>query len=282
MGSGSYGGGGGGGSGGGGGGGGGGTGSGRGSGAGAKGKAKGGALTGGDSKNGSVFGPVIFDEGWQIDDPVDPRHVDDAVWEILHYIPRDYLEKQFCNPLIRSVYEQLFRLSVEIFQNKSWHGVSRHYGVPDGPGCLVRWSRAVLDNFRQTEPNRKAQEIAQMCLEDFLILALDDDPDPFVDGSSEKILSKLNQRIFNSTSGYFLGLLIWHVLRREKERVPEATETRLRQASQARADRIIASFESKFRHKDQTTYRDLFRIICENLDWFMTELRKKYEPQKVS
>jgi hypothetical protein len=285
MGSGSYGGGGGGGSGGGGGGDGGGggrAGNGHSGSAPGGGAAKSGVGSKGGPGGGSLLGRVIIDDNGEIHDPVAPLDIDKAIGEILGTSPREYLEKQFCNPILRSVYEQLFRLSVEIFQNKSWDGVSKYYGVPDGPGCLMRWSNAVIDRCRKDEPNRKAQEIARICLDDFLILALDKDYDLFISGSSKQILSKLNQKVFGSTSGYFLGLLIWRIMERERERLPASTEIRLREASQVRADRIINKFTRDFKDKEQTTYRDLFRVICENLSWFITEMRSKHEQEKVN
>jgi len=235
----------------------------------------------GTNGSGIIIGPIIIDDDGGIHDPIDETEIDDALLGILHPIPREYLEKQFCNPLIRSVYEQLFRLSVELFQNKSWQGVDSHYGVPDGPGCLMRWSSAVIDRFRKDEPNRKVQEIVRLCVDDFLILALDKNFQLFLKGSSKDILNKLNRKIFDSTSGHFLARLIWRIAERERERLPESTETRLLEASQKLADRIIAGFEVTFKDKEQTTYKDLFRVICENFDWFLKELRKRYEPQKV-
>jgi hypothetical protein len=237
------------------------------------------------SKNGeaAIIGPVTFDEDGNLHfpDQLDEHVVDVALVHILKRIPREYLEMQFCNQLVRSAYEQLFRLSVEIFQNKSWAGVAKYYGVAEGAECLRRWSSAVIAKYQAEEQNRKAQEVARVCLDDFLMLALDNDYDLFLSGSCNEVLRALNRKIFDSTSGYFLGLMIWRIVEREREGHPERIETYLRKSSQRRADKIIRSFEYKFKDRNQTTYRHLFRVICENFDWFLGELRRTEKEEEL-
>jgi hypothetical protein len=219
------------------------------------------------------LGSIQFGGGVLKDSVVGASEVENDIKRILSNLPREYIQKQFCNPLIRFVYEQLFRLSVELFQNKSWSGVEKRYGVADQEGCLNRWANAVITQVQEQEPNQKIREVARSSLEDFLLLALDNDLDLFLKGTSKKVLQDLNQKIFDSTSAYFLSFMIWRIVEREKERLPSVKEALLRTAAQQRADRIVNSFKNKFYAKEQTTYRDLFRVLCENFDWFLPELR---------
>lgn len=233
-----------------------------------------GGRQGGGSQRGVVTDAGIhFNNGVLIIDDFTASDIENDVRNIIAALPKEYVEKQFCNPMIRAVYEQLFNLHVEVFQNRSWEGVAKRYGVPDGPGCLRRWSRAVISQYQTVETNRKAQEVARICMDDFLMLSLNNDVDLFISGSSEEVLKKLRQKVFDSTSGCFLGLMIWRIVERERERLSESKETQLREAAQKRADYVVRRFENKFYAKEQITHRDLFRVICENLDWFMEELR---------
>jgi hypothetical protein len=140
----------------------------------------------------------------------------------------------------------------------------------------------VIARFQKEEPNKKAREIARFCLEDFLMFALENDYKMFLSGSSKDVIGKLRRKVFDSTSGYFLGFMIRRIVERQREKLTESREKHLREAAQKKADRIVKSFENKFRVKDQITHRDLFRVICENPDWFTEQLRKKREQQPVA
>jgi hypothetical protein len=195
------------------------------------------------------------------------------IQQILGGLNRDYLTAQFCSPLIRAVYEEIFRLSVEAFQNHTWKGLARDYGVSDGPGCLAEWVQEVLRRHNAEEPNEKVREVASVCLEDFVMKALGDNPDLYLSASAEEVLATLDRKVFESTSGHFLGTLIWRVVEREGERLPPAFETRVSEGATQIADRIVKSFEENFYAKDQVTHRDLLRIVSENFSWFLKGLR---------
>ena len=196
------------------------------------------------------------------------------VHQTIRKLPKEYLMNYFASSLLRGVYEQLFQLSVEIFQNKSWKGVAKNYGVGSGEGCLTDWVDAVVKTFQTSEPNQKVRETVRICLEDFLTRALGNDPDLLLYGSSADVLKKLDQKTFNSTSAFFLGNVIWRLIERERESEPTEVEHNLWGVAEDKANQIVDSFSRKFRGKEQTTYRDLFKIIQQNNDWFLQELRK--------
>ncbi len=106
-----------------------------------------------------------------------------------------------------------------------------------------------------------------------MAIAVGNDLDLLLDGTSKEILPKLRRKVFDSTSGHFLGLMLWHIIDREKERLPLPKEVQLKKVTQQMANSLVRAFEHKFYAKEQTTHRDLFRVFCENFDWLLRELR---------
>ena len=187
---------------------------------------------------------------------------------------KDYLISRCTSPLIQSIYDQLFQLKVEVFQNRSWNGVVRAYGVGAGRGCLAEWVDAVLLALQTQELDQTIREIARVSLEDFLMRALGDDPDLYIDGDADQILNALRVDVFDSASGHFLGALLHEILRREQEGLPPETAVRLEQAAQQTADRVVHAFEGTYYRRSQVTHRDLFRIFSKHPDWLREELRR--------
>jgi hypothetical protein len=126
--------------------------------------------------------------------------------------------------------------------------------------------------------DQKVRETVQETLQEFLLLALKGDDDMYFNGPSDRIISRLNRKTFSSTSAYFLGILIWRVLERQAEPLPEDVQIQLQEFAQEKADKFIRKFDSKFLHKPRgdklTTHHDLFLIIQENMPWFIEELRR--------
>jgi hypothetical protein len=112
---------------------------------------------------------------------------------ILSKLFGDYLATQFCSPMVRALYEQLFELSIQVFQNRSWEGIARRYGVNGDTGCLVQWVSAIIAQFQELEPNQNIRDTARVCLEDFLMFAMGNDVDLYVSGSSEDILTHVTR-----------------------------------------------------------------------------------------
>ena len=186
---------------------------------------------------------------------------------------REYVLSQVANPLVEAAYHELFRLKIELVDNKAWTGVRSAFGVEDGPGCLQRWVRAVLAAHQQLSADQRLRAMLRVALDDFLLKALQDDLDAFADGDSKAVMAKLDTRVLKSTSGYFLGFLLGRLLYRETERLAEAAEMDIQGVAQEKADVIIGSFEQKYHDKNQTTYRDLFSVIRQNPDWFIEKLK---------
>jgi hypothetical protein len=204
--------------------------------------------------------------------------VDLEIHRILSRLPKEYLNRQFGSSMTRGIYEQLFSLNIHVFQNRSWAGIADTYGVVGGNGCLRNWASRVANRYEAAEVDQKVRETAQETLQEFLLLALKGDDATYFDGPSDRIISKLNRKTFSSTSGYFLGILIWRILERQGEPLSEDVQVQLQELAQAKADQIIQKFEGKFLHKPHgeklITYQDLFLIIQENMPWFIEELRR--------
>lgn len=196
------------------------------------------------------------------------------VKQILSKLSKEYLHHYFSSPMLRSIYEQLFILSVHVFQNQTWQGVKDEYGVDDGPGCLSQWVDALILKGEEQEPNQKVSETVRMCLDDFLIRALNNDLDMYLNGTGDQIIQNMKQEVFNNISGHFLSGLVWRVLQRDKERLNTESEAQLQDAAHTIAGRIIGSYERKFYAKKQNTWRDLFKVIDQNKEWFVKELRR--------
>jgi hypothetical protein len=189
-------------------------------------------------------------------------------------LPREYVERIFGSAMIRNLYEDLFKLSVDIFQNRSWNGVTTHYGVPARSGCLLAWANVVIDRAAVNEHNSKVAETGRSVLEDFLIAAVGNDPDLYLNGTPENVLKSIDKRMFDGTSENFLALLIRRVLEREIEVVGEGDERQIVDTSNRAAQNIVKDFEKRFYRKAQITHRDLFRIIQREPDWFRALLRQ--------
>lgn len=208
----------------------------------------------------------------------DKDEITQEVNRVVKNLSIDYLKILFGSAMTRSVYEQLFNLSVHIFQNKSWNGIEEIYGVSGEAGCLHKWATAILQRYEADEPNEKIRGIIRSALEDFLIQALNNNEDVYDSGTSDKVMQTLRQKTFTSTSAYFLRGLIWRMLERQDEPLRADVEVKLKDISLDKADAIIRWFDRNFHHKSHgqklITHQDLFLIVQENMSTFIKELKK--------
>jgi hypothetical protein len=262
------------------GGGGGGGGGGSGAGGGSSGSGGGGSSSGAGGRNGNraivKMRGYSFRSGRPTSAEVSAAKARDAVRSAFAKLSRDarkYVLAQFCSPMVRRVFEQVFLLAAPVFQDRRWDLVADHFNVGRGRGCLREWVEHVIGEAAAEEPSLKVRETIRMCLEDFLVTALGNDIDTYLSGDGNAVVQRLDKKVFDSASGYFLGALIWRVLEREIERLPETSEAQLRNASQRLADQIVGEFEHKFK-SGQVTHRQIFRVLQDNQEWLVEELRK--------
>ena len=74
----------------------------------------------------------------------------------------------FDNDLVRDVYRSLFRIAVDLEQNKSWDGIAKQYRVDGSAGCLHRLSEAILAGVGPDKVGKKVGDVCRLTLENFL------------------------------------------------------------------------------------------------------------------
>jgi hypothetical protein len=255
----------------------------------------GGGGAGGGSGAGSIgLGEYRFDGATLVSPVMSQDDIRKKVRSKLRSLSKDYVKKQFGSPLVRAVYEELFVFSRCAFSTTSKEKVQSQqldlansdemvsascaalcaeYKIDSGRGFLTNWKEMIRTKYEQSEFDQTVWGNVNLCLEDFLLKAVGDDLNLYHYGTCAQVIRGLRQNIFKSTSGYFLGQLIWRVLDRQYPRQDPGIALQLRRASQEVADRVIESFEMRFKGKG-VGYRDLFGIIQSHPDWFREELRK--------
>lgn len=229
---------------------------------------------GGGSGMMSSRGGYRFENGQLTGDEQAQGAIQAEMKQIFNRLSREYLLQYFASSMFRAIYEELFILSVQVFQNQSWQSITEACGIDDGPGCLQKWVELQIRRFEEREPNQKVRDTARACLEDFVFQALGNNIDLYIEGTGPQIIENLQQEVFNNTSGHFLSFLVWRVLEREKERLPEQTESQWHECAQVIAERVTRSYERKYYAREQRTWRQLFEVIAGQEDWLLQEVRK--------
>jgi hypothetical protein len=234
---------------------------------------------GGGGGGGTTFRlPGILSGNPRIRKLVSKAKITSEVERVLGHLSKDYLALQFGSAIAERVYEQLFNLNVNIFQNKSWNGVQEKYGIAGGAGCLHNWADAIIEQAGVEEPDSKIRDTVRDTLEGFLLQALEYDDDLYYSGTSDQIIRKLSQKVFSNTSAYFLGIMIWRMMERQGEALRPDVQSQLQDNAQDKADSIVRWFDNNFHNKfygeKLITHQDLFLIIQENMPSFIKELKK--------
>lgn len=185
-----------------------------------------------------------------------------------------YVTRQFCSPLTDAVYRTLFDLSVIFFINRDWTPIEKKFGVGPGPGCLNALARVIVERAAVNEPDKRVRQVVQLVLDDFFVRALRGDLSTYIGGNAEAVFARLDPKVFKSTSGYFLGFLLLEMIRKAVERPSSELGDGLREVAQKVADDVVEAFRRTYFQENVVLYNDLFKVACENRDWFFGELRK--------
>jgi hypothetical protein len=116
----------------------------------------------------------------------------------------EYLRKQFTSPLLASVYEHLMDLAVGRNDGDPLERLRGNLQVDPGPGFLLRLADTITSRNAELEPDRRVRETVRVCLEDFLILAIGNDPDVYTSATHYEVLQRLDRSVLDRTLGYFL------------------------------------------------------------------------------
>ena len=235
----------------------------------------GGATAGG----GEGYGGYRIKGGLLLVNDADATEKSKAVRSVLNKLRPEYLHEQFIDSSAREVYRELCLLNVDLSVNRSWGGISQRLGVDGGPGCLPQLAAVLLRRFGVDDHNKKSRSFVRMALENFLLRAVGDDSERYLSASAEQVIQHLDRGVFERLSNLFLGDLLYEVVRGEERALPPEVKSGLRSVVQARADRIVSDFETRFRGKrfaevQQVSYRHLFDVIRSNEGWFIDQLRQ--------
>jgi hypothetical protein len=221
---------------------------------------------------GGNFGGYRMEKGRVVSVPPKLAALRDAVRGAFTKLSQEYLLTQFASPLVRAIYAELFLISVDLVQSKSWANIEKRHGVSGGPGCLSRLAAALMKLEEENE--YKARKHVGMALENFLMRAVGDDPASLLRFTGDQVVRNIQPAVFKRTSNEFFGELVYQVLMSEPDAVPPDAEVHLRDVACETADRAIAGFEARFLNKEQATYRQVAVKIAERPAWFIEALRR--------
>jgi hypothetical protein len=235
----------------------------------------GGARAGG----GEGYGGYRVSGGRLIVQNADAEEKAEAVRRVLTKLPREYLLEQFVDSSAREVYRELSLINVDLCANKSWDGIARRLGVEGGPGCLTRLTAALMRRPETADQNKKSRAFVRMALENLLLRAMGDDSKRLVSANAEQVIATVDPEVFKRLAGLFFGDLLYEVVRGEERSLPPQVKAGLRPVVQARADRVVSDFETRFRGKSldqikQVSYRNLFDVMAAQKDWLVDQLRR--------
>lgn len=240
---------------------------------------RGGGSGGGGSgaRGGGGFGGYRFENGRIKSEARPLNEVEKLVTKIFSDPNRrDYILRQFTNPLVQHIYEHLFALQQQLSLNRSWTGIQREYGIEDKPGCLMQWAETVFKQFTKLESDQIRQDVVWGAMKNYLSQMLGNNIRVYMTGTGTEIASRVDARIMERTSNNFLAGLIREVVKRETELCASTDETQVQlgEVSNITANRIVRQFEEEFRDPPKLSYRNLFTVIDNNPKWFLKALRR--------
>jgi hypothetical protein len=235
----------------------------------------GGATAGG----GKGYGGYKISGGRLIVQDVDADEKETALKRVLKKLRPEYLEEQFIDSSASEVYREIGLLNVDLCINRSWNGIADRLGVDGGRGCLTRLVAAIMARLKTADGNKKSRAFVRMALDNFLLRAIGDNTKRLISATAEEVIRTVDRGVFERASGLFLGDLLYEVVRGEERALPQEVKAGLRPVVQARADRIVSAFETRFHGKPLgkialVSHRDLFNVIASEKDWFFGQLRK--------
>lgn len=239
----------------------------------------GGGSGGASAGGGKGYGGYKISGGRLIVQNVDAEANAESVRRVLTKLSRDYLIEQLVDSCAGGVYRELSLINVDLCTNRSWEGIAKRLGVDGGPGCLTRLSAALMRRIGAVDQNKKSRAFVRIALENFLLRAMNDDSKLLVSANADQVIAKINPGVFEHLAGLFFGDLLYEIVRGEERALPLEVRTGLRPVVQARADRVVSDFGTRFRGKpldsiEQVSYRNLFDVMAAKKDWLIDQLRR--------
>lgn len=210
---------------------------------------------------------------------VDSDRLDFDVRHILaSRVRREYFRRQLCSATL----EVSFKLGIELCEDTC--AVAERFEVPDGPGVLPAVVEAVAAEGRAVEPDQRLRDVARNVLEDFLMLAVGDDLDVYLTGDCRQVQAALRDEIAEQAPAQYLGRLLWRLLEREIERLPEDRTERLIELTSQIANELLSAYteacDTAPEAKAKVELEFLARICIEEIegipavDWLLGEVER--------
>jgi hypothetical protein len=213
---------------------------------------------------------------------VDPKATEAwaAIQSIFSRLPQDYIQFVSGDVGVGAAYEALHRLHVMLVQEKSWDKVQERFGVTGGPGCMLALIDALSKDEGPTPVHPRVRAPLKVALMDFFLRIVGDNPVIRDSGTAAQALAVLTPAPFQSISSLFLGAFLAAFLRQEETSLSRLARQRLHEFSEAKANQVVASFESTYRGKpwkdiSQVSFTHLFRVMQGEPVWLAEQLRRK-------
>lgn len=240
----------------------------------------GGGGTGGATSGGGLgYGGYRFSGDTIVVRNVSAKKKAEALSMVLKKFRPEYIREQFVTSPAREVHHELARLSVDFRLNRQWTQITERLGVDGGPGCLLKLAAELMRRHEAADRNKKSRAFVRLALENFLLRMVGDNSEVFTSGTAAEVMQHLRPDVFDQLANYFLGDLLYEVIRGEERALPPAIKDGLRDEVQDRARLIVDDFMANFGRRSlgedipQASYVNLFDGIARKEDWFLSQLR---------
>lgn len=203
-----------------------------------------------------------------------------ALQKVFSRLSQDYISFISSDPGVAAAYESLHSLHVMLVQEHSWEKVEKRWKVPGGEGCLMALAKALTREDGPTPVHPRLVASLQASLQDFFLRIVKYNVLVRDTGDAAAVLAKLDPTPFQSISALFLAHYLAETLRIEEPGISRSALAHIREFSEAKANQLVASFETKFKGKqwndiDKIGYKHLFRIMRGEPEWLSGRLRKE-------
>jgi hypothetical protein len=239
----------------------------------------GGGTGGATSGGGPGYGGYEVDGNRIVVRGVSKEDRNKALALVLKKFRPEYIREQFVTSSAREIHHELAFLSVDLRLNRQWKQITERLGVDGGSGCLPKLAAELMRRHETADRNQKSRAFVRLALENFLVRMVGDDSEVFTSGTAEEVVQHLKPDVFRQLANYFLGDLLYEVIRGEEKALPPEIKDGLRGEVQDRARHIVDDFMDKFGNRPlgedirQASYGNLFDGIARKEDWFLSQLR---------
>ncbi|KAB2903603.1 MAG: hypothetical protein F9K27_12400 [Anaerolineae bacterium] len=240
---------------------------------------------GSGSRTGGRFGSSSGSDGygshWENGAPVQNKRdlstvKQNVVGTLLHMKSnqRAYFVSMFTAPLVQGAFEGLFELNhisrnVQIdLTSGALAEFSQKYNILlETPGFLRLWVKSIIARFTITDI--RIQSAVSETLDEFVLSALGNDIELYLNGTASEVLSKMDRKMFESASAYFLKYYMSRIIRRELARPAPEIAQYISEACEIVANELVDKYKSLYPNDG---YSKLFTKIAETPDWFLTAI----------